>query len=461
MAAKTPIRTVYDGSTATGLAEFQDGEFIAVEHGGTGQATLTANSILVGNGTSAITNSTIQISGNTISSSDASTITINDSLSVSGNITATGNITANGDITIGDSASDTVTITADVSSNLIPSADSTYSLGASGSAWTTAYINTVNGNLTGNVTGNLSGNVTGDLTGDVTGNLTGNVTGNLTGNVTGNINGGLSGDFDLNSSNITGTGSITHTGNITTTGNITLTGELNSGTTRDLIPTLDSQYDLGTSLKAYANAYVDNLYLLGTAVSASAAEINILDGATVTTAELNLLDGVTATTTELNYVDGVTSNIQTQIDNISTSFTLSADSGTNDTFTTGSTLSFTGGTGVTTTVSNDTITYSIGQSVGTADDVTFNSVTGDGSGLTSVDADTLDGFNSSEFLTTTSVAPSAVASTSSTAYNTSDYGNLTNDTGTVGFVNEPIRATAYQDLALPGTTVTVDWGDLS
>ena len=38
---------------------------------------------------------------------------------------------------------------------------------------------------------------------------------------------------------------------------------------------------------------------------------------TATAAELNLLDGVTATTAELNYVDGVTSNIQTQIDNIS------------------------------------------------------------------------------------------------------------------------------------------------
>ena len=34
---------------------------------------------------------------------------------------------------------------------------------------------------------------------------------------------------------------------------------------------------------------------------------------TATAAELNILDGVTATTTELNYVDGVTSNIQTQL----------------------------------------------------------------------------------------------------------------------------------------------------
>ena len=53
-------------------------------------------------------------------------------------------------------------------------------------------------------------------------------------------------------------------------------------------------------------------------VTATTSEINTLDGITASTAELNLLDGVTATTAELNYVDGVTSNIQTQIDNIST-----------------------------------------------------------------------------------------------------------------------------------------------
>ena len=49
-------------------------------------------------------------------------------------------------------------------------------------------------------------------------------------------------------------------------------------------------------------------------VTSTAAELNILDGVTSTATELNLLDGVTATTVELNYVDGVTSAIQTQID---------------------------------------------------------------------------------------------------------------------------------------------------
>jgi hypothetical protein len=52
----------------------------------------------------------------------------------------------------------------------------------------------------------------------------------------------------------------------------------------------------------------------GVAVTATAADLNILDGVTATTAELNILDGVTATAAELNYVDGVTSEIQPQID---------------------------------------------------------------------------------------------------------------------------------------------------
>ena len=44
-----------------------------------------------------------------------------------------------------------------------------------------------------------------------------------------------------------------------------------------------------------------------TAVSSTAAELNILDGVTSTAAELNILDGVTSTAAELNILDGVTS----------------------------------------------------------------------------------------------------------------------------------------------------------
>ena len=51
-----------------------------------------------------------------------------------------------------------------------------------------------------------------------------------------------------------------------------------------------------------------------TDLTATAAELNIMDGVTATASEINKLDGLTASTTELNYVDGVTSSIQTQLD---------------------------------------------------------------------------------------------------------------------------------------------------
>ena len=51
---------------------------------------------------------------------------------------------------------------------------------------------------------------------------------------------------------------------------------------------------------------VGALTLGGTAVTSTAAELNILDGVTSTAAELNILDGVTSTATELNILDGVT-----------------------------------------------------------------------------------------------------------------------------------------------------------
>jgi hypothetical protein len=55
----------------------------------------------------------------------------------------------------------------------------------------------------------------------------------------------------------------------------------------------------------------------GAFTTLSASSTFTLGGTAITStaAELNLLDGVTATTAELNYLDGVTSNIQTQLDN--------------------------------------------------------------------------------------------------------------------------------------------------
>lgn len=50
-------------------------------------------------------------------------------------------------------------------------------------------------------------------------------------------------------------------------------------------------------------------------ITATTSELNILDGVTASASEINILDGATLSTTELNYVDGVTSAIQTQLNN--------------------------------------------------------------------------------------------------------------------------------------------------
>ena len=54
------------------------------------------------------------------------------------------------------------------------------------------------------------------------------------------------------------------------------------------------------------NIPASKLAIGGTAVTSTAAELNILDGVTSTAAELNIMDGVTSTTSELNILDGVT-----------------------------------------------------------------------------------------------------------------------------------------------------------
>ena len=126
--------------------------------------------------------------------------------------------------------------------------------------------------------------------------------------------------------------SITTTGNVGIGGNLTVTGTttLNGGTltlgdaatdnvvfgadvNSSIIPNTDSAYDLGSSGQEWRDIYIDGTAYLdainfnGTAISATAAELNILDGVTSTAAELNILDGVTSTAAELNILDGVTS----------------------------------------------------------------------------------------------------------------------------------------------------------
>jgi len=76
-----------------------------------------------------------------------------------------------------------------------------------------------------------------------------------------------------------------------------------------ILPTTDDDVDLGSSSFEFKDGYFDGtlhadaINFNGTAITATAAELNIMDGVTATTAELNTLDGVTAVVGELNALD--------------------------------------------------------------------------------------------------------------------------------------------------------------
>ena len=111
--------------------------------------------------------------------------------------------------------------------------------------------------------------------------------------------------------NLTVTGTTTFNGGTVTLGdantdNIVFGGEVDS----NIIPDDDGAYDLGSSSKEWKDIYIDGVAYLdeinfnGTAISATAAELNIMDGVTATTSEIKILEGVTSTAGEINIIEG-------------------------------------------------------------------------------------------------------------------------------------------------------------
>ena len=76
-----------------------------------------------------------------------------------------------------------------------------------------------------------------------------------------------------------------------------------------ILPTTDDDVDLGSSSFEFKDGYFDGtlhadaINFNGTAITATAAELNIMDGVTATAAELNILDGATVVVGELNALD--------------------------------------------------------------------------------------------------------------------------------------------------------------
>ena len=230
-------------------------------------------------GTAAIaTNATV---GGTLGVTGATTLsstlgvtgatTLSSTLAVTGDTTLTGNLVANGNITLGNAATDTVTVTADVASNLIPSADDTHDLGASGSEWKdlyldgTAYIDT--GSIdTANVgTLDVSGNA------QIDGNLTVDGTFTATGGVTATSAATLS-----TARTISLGGDVTGSASFDGSADITITATIADDSHNHTIANVDG-------LQAALDAKAATLSDLG--VSASATELNYNDITTLGTSQ--------------------------------------------------------------------------------------------------------------------------------------------------------------------------------
>ena len=99
----------------------------------------------------------------------------------------------------------------------------------------------------------------------------------------------------------------TQTGDADTTHYLTFVADDNSTATAETVYTDGGiTYNPSSNLLTIGTADVSTLKLNGVGVTATAGEVNLLDGVTATTAELNILDGVTATAAEINLLDGVT-----------------------------------------------------------------------------------------------------------------------------------------------------------
>jgi hypothetical protein len=129
------------------------------------------------------------------------------------------------------------------------------------------------------------------------------------------------------------------------------------GASTGLTPSNGGSIPLGSSGVPWSILYVDNISVDGNTISSTNTDgdINItpngggrvhLDGFAFP------VNGAGSTGQFLRK----DSNGDLEFATVTSSFTLSADSGTNDTFSTGGTLTFTGGEGIDTTVSDDTIT---------------------------------------------------------------------------------------------------------
>jgi hypothetical protein len=185
----------------------------------------------------------IKISGNTISSiagpinfvAYSNQLNLQNNTTVSGNLTVNSTTSINGNTTLGTTSANTVTFTAGINSNFVPSTNNTYNLGTSSYRWANAYLTAadINGlTISNNIITTTATNADLQLQANGTGrvyipNNNVQIDQNLT--VTNNLT-VTSGTTSLKTTGIIGTitqtGNFNQTGNFTTSGNTQVTGNI-------------------------------------------------------------------------------------------------------------------------------------------------------------------------------------------------------------------------------------------
>ena len=336
MAAKVPIRTVYDGATATGLAEFQTGEFIAVAYGGTGAATFTDNRVLTGTGTAALTDeANLTFNGSTLAVTGAATVST--TLAVTGVISPTTHVDMPDSANIKLGTGDDLQLYHDGTNSYV-----TNSQGALKLATETSGIAVTIGHSTSETT--IADNLT------VAGNA--GVTGNLTVTGTSTFNGGTITLGDAASDTIAFGGTIT--------GNLIFEGSTDDGNELTLSPG-DPAGDVTVTLPVTTDTLVGK------------ATTDTLTNKTLTSPVINTGISGSAIVDEDNMSSDSATKVPTQqsvkayVDSQVTAqdLDLASDSGSIDIDLDSESLTIAGGTGLDSSASSTTVTLAIDSTVAT------------------------------------------------------------------------------------------------
>ena len=175
-------------------------------------ATVFSGKISVGN---------LGLSGNVLSSTNTNgdinvtangtgNINLNSNVLITGNLHATGTITADGNIQLGDQATDTISFTGEVNSDILPATNNAYNLGSNTLAWNTVYANNISSSAITTTTFTANDFLTSGL--EITGNTISARNSNTNINLTTSGTGGVVvGNFKILNNSITNTvaGSVT------------------------------------------------------------------------------------------------------------------------------------------------------------------------------------------------------------------------------------------------------------